>query len=155
MHADSNLPLPCPATPPLKARKRLRHALRNAVRAAASAAFLAALIAVLPAAAPVAWAADPKAAQFYEDALKRFENKDYAGATVQLKNAIKADRKMLSVHVLLGKVLLANSDLVGAEVAFNQALTLGVSRAEVVSALRLPAPASESVTVKGTLRQPT
>lgn len=93
---------------------------------------LLALTSLLLACVPWAAAADPKAAQFYEDALTRFEKKDYAGATIQLKNAIKADRKMLPVHVLLGKVLLANSDMVGAEVAFNEALNLGVNRAEVV-----------------------
>ena len=79
-----------------------------------------------------AHAADPKAAQFYEDALVRFEKKDHKGAIVQLKNAIKLDRKLLPVHVLLGRALLANQEVVAAQVAFEEALKLGVNRAEVV-----------------------
>ena len=87
--------------------------------------------ALLAASVCVALAADPKASQFYEDALGRFEKKDHAGAIIQLKNALKIDRKMLPVHVLLGKALLANKEVVAAEVAFNEALKLGVNRAEV------------------------
>ncbi len=88
--------------------------------------------ALLGASVCLALAADPKASQFYEDALVRFEKKDHAGAIIQLKNALKIDRKMLPVHVLLGKALLANKEVVAAEVAFNEALKLGVNRAEVV-----------------------
>jgi cellulose synthase operon protein C len=77
-------------------------------------------------------AADPKAAQLYEEALQRYEQKDLPGAIIQLKNAIRADRKLLPVHVLLGKALLANGDVGQAEVAFTEALALGVNRAEVV-----------------------
>lgn len=83
------------------------------------------------AAAPV-WAADPKASQFYEDALTRYQKRDFAGAIIQLKNALKIDAKQLPVQVLLGKALLANSEVAAAEVAFNEALRLGVNRAEVV-----------------------
>ena len=75
---------------------------------------------------------DPKAARLYEDALTRFEKQDLGGAIVQLKNALQIDRSLLPVHVLLGRALLANSDVVGAEVAFTEALRLGVDRAEVV-----------------------
>ncbi len=73
-----------------------------------------------------------KGSQFYEDALQRFEKKDYAGAIVQLKNVLKGDNKNLSAQVLLGKALLENGDLGPAEVALNEALRLGVNRAEVV-----------------------
>ncbi|MBE0548891.1 MAG: PEP-CTERM system TPR-repeat protein PrsT [Rubrivivax sp.] len=79
-----------------------------------------------------AQAADGKASQYYEDALVRYEKKDVTGAIIQLKNALKADKNMLPVHVLLGKALLANSEVAAAEVAFNEALRLGVNRAEVV-----------------------
>lgn len=75
---------------------------------------------------------DPKASQFYEDALQRYEKKDYAGAVIQLKNALKIDTRNISVQVLLGKALLANGDLIAAEVSFEEALRLGVNRAEVV-----------------------
>lgn len=103
--------------------------------------------ALLSATVCVALAADPKASQYYEDALLRFEKKDHKGAIVQLKNAIKIDRKMLPVHVLLGNALLANSEVVAAEVAFNEALKLGVNRAEVV------VPLSKAVLAQGK-RQP-
>ncbi len=77
-------------------------------------------------------APDPEASRFYEDALQRFEKRDMPGAIVQLKNALKADNKNLAVQVLLGKALLANGEVAAAEVAFNEALRLGVNRAEVV-----------------------
>ena len=72
-----------------------------------------------------------KAAKFYENALKRYEARDIAGAIIQLKNALQADRNQLSVQVLLGKALLADSQPSAAEVAFNEALRLGVDRAEI------------------------
>ena len=77
-------------------------------------------------------APDTKAARYYEDALSRYDKKDVAGAIIQLKNALQIDKNMLPVHVLLGKSLLATSQVIGAEVAFNEALRLGVNRAEVV-----------------------
>ncbi|WP_346014392.1 XrtA/PEP-CTERM system TPR-repeat protein PrsT [Rubrivivax gelatinosus] len=91
-----------------------------------------ALFALAFTAAVAAHAADMKSARFYEDALSRYEKRDYAGAVVQLKNALKTDKTQLPVHVLLGKALLANGDAVGAQVAFEEALRLGVNRAEVV-----------------------
>lgn len=81
------------------------------------------------------WAADPQAARFYEDALKRFENRDTAGAIIQLKNAIQKDRTMLAAQVLLGKALLSDGDPIGAEVAFEEALRQGVDRSEVILGL--------------------
>lgn len=88
--------------------------------------------ALLSASVCVAMAADPKASQFYEDALARYERSDFAGSIVQLKNALKIDRKMLPVQVLLGKALLANGEFVAAEVALEEAAKLGVNRAEIV-----------------------
>ncbi len=79
-----------------------------------------------------AWANNPKAARYYEDALKRFEVKDMPGAVIQLKNAIQQDRTMLAAQVLLGKALLVEGDPIGAEVAFDEALSQGVDRGEVV-----------------------
>jgi putative PEP-CTERM system TPR-repeat lipoprotein len=80
-----------------------------------------------------AWAqADPKAARFYEDALVRYEKKDLPGAIIQLKNALQIDQRMLPVQVLLGKALLETGDVSAAEVAFNEAIKLGVNKAEVV-----------------------
>lgn len=79
-----------------------------------------------------AGAVDPKAARYYEDALKRFESQDLAGAVIQLKNAIQQDKTMLAAQVLLGKALLQSGDPIGAEVAFDEALHLGVDRGQVV-----------------------
>ncbi|EHR71966.1 putative PEP-CTERM system TPR-repeat lipoprotein [Burkholderiales bacterium JOSHI_001] len=81
---------------------------------------------------PAAAANDPKAAKFYEDALGRYQKKDFAGAVIQLKNALQIEKDQLAVQLLMGKALLADNDVIGAEVAFNEALRLGVDRAEVV-----------------------
>ena len=93
------------------------------------------------------FAADPRASQFYEDALVRFEKKDHKGAIVQLKNAIKNDPSMLPVHVLLGRALIANGQVAAAEVALNEAQKLGVNRAEIV------VPLAQAVLAQGK-RQP-
>lgn len=77
-------------------------------------------------------ALNPKASRLYEDALQRFDKKDYAGTIIQLKNALQIDRKMLAVQVLLGRALLANGEYVAAQAAFEEALALGVNAAEVV-----------------------
>lgn len=81
--------------------------------------------------APLALAADAKASRYYEDALTRYEKQDLSGAIIQLKNALQIDATMLPVQLLLGRALLQNGDVVAAEVAFNEALRLGVNRAEV------------------------
>ena len=86
---------------------------------------------------PVQAADNAKASKFYEDALRRYEKKDMAGAVVQLKNALQIDKSMLPVHVLLGKALLAQGDLAGAEVEMTESLRLGVDRAEVAVDLAL------------------
>ncbi len=71
------------------------------------------------------------AARYYEDGLARFEKGDTAGAIIQLKNVLQQDNKMLAAHVLLGKALLKQGDLKGAEAAFEEALKQGVNRGEV------------------------
>jgi putative PEP-CTERM system TPR-repeat lipoprotein len=77
------------------------------------------------------WAAPEQASRFYEDALQRYEKNDLPGSVLQLKNAIQQDAQLLAAHLLLGKALLRQGELKGAEAAFEQALKLGVSRAEV------------------------
>lgn len=72
-----------------------------------------------------------KAARFYEDALKRYERRDLTGTIIQLKNALQIDKTLLPVHLLLGKAMLGNGEAVNAELEFNEALRLGVNRAEV------------------------
>lgn len=78
-----------------------------------------------------ALAASRSAAQYYEDALVRYEKNDVGGAVVQLKNALQRDQRMLAAHLLLGKALLRYGDLKGAEAAFEEALKQGVSRGEI------------------------
>jgi putative PEP-CTERM system TPR-repeat lipoprotein len=78
-----------------------------------------------------AHATPEKAAKYYEDALKRYEKGDLSGATIQLKNTIQEDQKMLAAQLLLGKVLLKNGELKGAEAAFEEALAQGVDRSEL------------------------
>lgn len=90
---------------------------------------VAALIASL---SSLAGAADPKASRFYEDALARYEKNDMAGAIIQLKNALQIDKSMLAAHVLMGKAAFTNGDLPAAEASFEEALRLGVNKAEVV-----------------------
>jgi len=87
---------------------------------------------LLASSAAFAQSGSDKAARFYEDALQRYERKDIAGAIIQLKNALQVDKNLLPVHVLLGKALLANSEVAAAEFEFSEALRLGVNRAEVV-----------------------
>jgi len=72
-----------------------------------------------------------KAARFFEDAQRRFDQNDLSGAVVQLKNALQEDNRMLAAHLLLGKALLRDGDLKAAEAAFEEALKQGVNRAEV------------------------
>jgi len=91
----------------------------------------------------LAQAASDKASKYYEDALTRFDRKDVAGAILQLKNALQIDKTLLPVQVLLGRAYLANGDPVAAEVAFTEALRLGVNRSEVV------VPLAESLVAQG------
>lgn len=90
---------------------------------------------------------DPKSARLYEDALVRFEKRDLEGAAIQLRNALKIDNTLLPAHMLLGRVLLANGPVGTAEVAFNDALRLGVNRAEVAL------PLAQSLVAQGRLQQ--
>ncbi len=76
--------------------------------------------------------ADPAlASRYYEDGLKRFEQQDVTGAIIQLKNALQEDRSMLAAHLLLAQAYLRDGDVGPAEVTFQEALRLGVNRAEV------------------------
>lgn len=92
----------------------------------------AAAAALLALSATLAHADSAKASRYYEDALKRFERQDVDGAIIQLKNALQQDARMLTVHVLLGKALLSRSEAAAAEIEFNEALSQGINRAEVV-----------------------
>lgn len=87
----------------------------------------------LAACATLSWAQNAsKASQHYEDALKRYDKRDLAGAIIQLKNALQADKGMLPVHLLLSQALLESGQPAAAEFQFGEALRLGVNRSEVV-----------------------
>ena len=73
----------------------------------------------------------PEGARFYEDALRRYEKGDFDGAEIQLKNSIKENPRQLTAPLLLGKVLTAKGDLLGAEATYNQALAQGADRGEL------------------------
>ncbi|PCI22609.1 MAG: PEP-CTERM system TPR-repeat protein PrsT [Piscirickettsiaceae bacterium] len=62
---------------------------------------------------------------YYEDAVKRLNNKDAKGAIIQLKNAIKQSPNMLSAHVLLGKAYLQNGEAGNAQNELEKANELG------------------------------
>ena len=89
------------------------------------------LTALVVATSSAAWANNERSAKFYEDALRREAANDLAGATVNLKNALKLDGKNLAAHLLLGKLLKRQGELKAAEAAFEEALRLGVSKLEV------------------------
>lgn len=72
-----------------------------------------------------AWAADPLAVRYYEDAVSRFNAGDSKGALIQLKNALQRDPGQLSAKILLGRTHLALGDPRLAEEELLQAQKLG------------------------------
>jgi len=73
------------------------------------------------------------AAHYYEDALTRYERRDDAGAIIQLKNALKADARMLPALVLLGQTYSRKGEYAAAERVFADAERLGAARAQIVT----------------------
>jgi cellulose synthase operon protein C len=73
---------------------------------------------------------DPKgkSAEYYEDAVKRYNSEDYDGAIVQLKNALQQDPKMLAAHVLMGRIHVDAGAGEAAQTALEEALALGADR---------------------------
>lgn len=78
---------------------------------------------------------DERIAKFYEDALARFERKDYVGTEIQLKNALQLNPRYLPGQVLLGKAQLSLGKSIDAEKSLKSALQLGVDRSEVTHLL--------------------
>jgi putative PEP-CTERM system TPR-repeat lipoprotein len=105
-----------------------------ATAAAPAAVPAAASVAASVTASPTATAKAPNAAP-YEDALRRYEARDFAGAAIQLRLALRQDPKMLSANLLLGKVLMAQGEMPAAQGAFESALKLGVDASEVLPLL--------------------
>lgn len=92
---------------------------------------LAILLAGALLAPPVHADSAEKASRFYEDALKRYERNDDAGAIIQLKNALREDSRMLPALVLLGQAHLRKGEPAAAERVFADAEKLGAARAQV------------------------
>ena len=78
---------------------------------------------------------DERIAKIYEDALARFERKDFAGTEVQLKNALQLNPRYLPGQVLLGKTQLSLGKSIDAEKSLKSAIQLGVDRSEVIHLL--------------------
>lgn len=72
-----------------------------------------------------------QASRYYEDALKRYERKDDAGAIIQLKNALKEEARMLPALVLLGQAHLRRGEPAAAERVFADAEKMGAARAQI------------------------
>ncbi len=72
-----------------------------------------------------------QAAEYYEDALVRFEHGDLEGAAVQLKNALQQQPSYLAAQLLLGRLYLAQGKFELAETSLQAATRLGADRAEV------------------------
>ena len=92
---------------------------------------------VLAIASPSALAADASEGigKMYEEALARYERKDYADSEIRLKNALQLNPRFLPGRVLLGKAQLAMGKSIDAEKSFTSALQLGVDRSEVIQLL--------------------
>lgn len=77
---------------------------------------------------PAALAAS--AADYYEDALARYQASDLEGAVIQLKNALQQRSDYLAAQLLLSRLYLAQGSLNLAEASIQAANRLGADRAE-------------------------
>jgi putative PEP-CTERM system TPR-repeat lipoprotein len=68
-------------------------------------------------------------ADYYEDALRRFDRGDLNGAVVQLKNALQQNPRLLPAQVLLADAYLRLGMSAAAEAALDTAAQLGADRA--------------------------
>ena len=75
---------------------------------------------------------EQQAARFYEDGAVRFEQKDYAAAAIQLKNALQQFPEHRPSHILLGRTYLAMAEPGAAEEHLLNARTLGADEALIV-----------------------
>jgi putative PEP-CTERM system TPR-repeat lipoprotein len=110
---------------------------RQRLRSRAAWVLVVALSACKPAALPGAAdkpdaAAAARALPLAEEARKRLQQGDAAGALEPLQTALKADRSRPALHQLLAQVQLALGDVVAAEAAYSDALRLGADRNELV-----------------------
>ena len=105
----------------LQPGKSIRYGPMNLSTRAPLLAALAAAVALTLATNAAAQRTD-KSARHFEDALRRFEINDLAGAAIQLKNALQQDPSLLAAYVLLGRIELARGDAPAAESAFAKAI---------------------------------
>ena len=77
-------------------------------------------------------AANTKSTKFLANAQALFDKGDFAGASIEARNALQADESNLTARVLFGKALLASGDVAAAEVTLSDALIAGVNRADVI-----------------------
>lgn len=85
-------------------------------------------VAVLLALAPLSTDAREAANQtggLYEEALRRFEDKDYRGAIIQLKNVLQTNPENLPARILIGRSHLALGDALAAEKELRRAKVEG------------------------------
>jgi Tfp pilus assembly protein PilF len=84
----------------------------------------ATMLLLAPVAASAAKSANERSHEFYEDALRWFNKKDFKAAIIQLKNAIKQDRRNPAAHILLAKsyLSLGNAELAERELVYAEQL---------------------------------
>lgn len=97
------------------------YGLRTTLMAVAAATILS----MAPVAASAAKSANDRSYEFYEDALRLFNKKDFRAAIIQLKNALQQDNRNLSARVLLGKSHLRLGDGQAAEKQLTLARSTG------------------------------
>jgi cellulose synthase operon protein C len=100
---------------------RMIYGLRTTLMAVAAATMLL----MAPIAASAAKSANDRSYEFYEDALRLFNKKDYRAAVIQLKNALQQDHRNISARVLLGKSHLRLGNGQAAEKQLTLARTTG------------------------------
>ncbi len=71
--------------------------------------------------------------RYYEDALKRYQSRDDAGAIIQLKNALKADNRVLPALVLLVQAYLRHGEPAAAERVLADTEKMGAARAQIAT----------------------
>lgn len=80
--------------------------------------------------AGVVWAGPTEDAQrYYEDALRRFDAKEYKAAAIQLKNALQLHSGNLPARILMARALLKQNDAVTAEKEIRLAQQMGADPA--------------------------
>jgi len=85
----------------------------------------AALVLLASLGAPPVCAQDGRASAYYEDAVKRYNDQDYDGAILQVKNALQIEPRMLPAMTLMGEIHVASGNGAAAETALNAAAQAG------------------------------